>query len=89
MKLLIYSLLTALLLSLNSALYAAPDDISKQQAVDIAMQTYPGRVLSVKRKSGVYLVKTLSENGRVQVVKIDARTGQVVTGGHAGKHSGR
>jgi uncharacterized membrane protein YkoI len=84
MKKTYFSLLQALtlvtLLSFNGPLHAAPEAIDKQQAVSIAQQTYPGRVLSVKLKDGVYRVKTLSEDGEVRVILIDAKNGKVITG---------
>lgn len=46
-------------------------DISPQQAVSIAKQRQPGKVLSVKRSNGYYKVKMLHE-GKVRYVKVDA-----------------
>lgn len=78
-----FSLLQALtlvtLLMFNGPLHAAPEAIDKQQAVTIAQQTYPGRVLSVKRKDNVYQVKTLSDNGEVRVILVDAYSGKVIS----------
>jgi len=84
MKTTFFSLLQALtlvsLLSFNAPVLAAPDDINKQQAVNVAQQAYPGRVLSVKRKDNVYQVKTLSDSGEVRVILIDARNGKIISG---------
>ena len=84
MKTILFSLLQtiilAMLLVFNAPLQAAPDTIDKQQAVSIAQQTYPGRVLSVKLIDDIYQVKTLSEDGEVRVILIDARSGKVITG---------
>ena len=84
MKTILFSLLQAttlvLLLVFNTALQAAPETIDKQQAVSIAQQTYPGRVLSVKLKDDIYQVKTLSEDGEVRVILVDANNGKVITG---------
>lgn len=67
-----------------TALHAAPDkpreNISQQQAVSIAQQAYPGRVLAVKRKATVYQVKTLSDNGEVRIIQIDASSGKIISG---------
>ena len=84
MKTTLYTLLQtvilAMLLVFNAPLQAASDTIDKQQAVSIAQQTYPGRVLSVKLIDDIYQVKTLSEDGEVRVILIDARSGKVITG---------
>ncbi len=57
--------------------------INKQQAVDTALQIFPGRVLAVKRVqqggSSGYRVKTLSANGDVHIIVIDAASGQVIS----------
>lgn len=70
--------------SVSVALHAAPEkprkNISQQQAVSIAQQTYPGRVLAVKRKDTIYQVKTLSDNGEVRIIQIDASSGKVISG---------
>ena len=84
MKTTFFSLLQALtlasLLSFNAPVLAAPDGINKQQAVNVAQQAYPGRVLSVKRKDNVYQVKTLSDSGEVRVILIDAKNGKIISG---------
>jgi len=77
---LLQTIILAMLLIFNAPLQAAPEPIDKQQAVSIAQQTYPGRVLSVKLKDDIYQVKTLSEDGEVRVILIDARSGKVITG---------
>lgn len=68
------------LLFMNTPLYAVPETIDKRQAVDIAQQVYPGRVLSVKQKDNLFYVKTLNDNGEVRVIIIDADDGKVVSG---------
>ena len=85
MKTIYASLLLATVLALSTKLYAADEAISKQQAVDIATQAYPGRVLAVKRKAKTYQVKTLSENGKLHVINIDASTGRIKSGKKSGK----
>ena len=77
---LLQTIILAMLLVFNAPLQAASETIDKQQAVSIAQQTYPGRVLSVKLKDDIYQVKTLSEDGEVRVILIDARSGKVITG---------
>ena len=71
-------LLFALLL--GAPLTAAADNISKQQAVSIAQQASPGRVLGVKMKGSTYRVKTLSASGEVRIIVIDANSGKVKSG---------
>ena len=80
MKNLFSSLVFVLLLLVNSQLNADTKPISKQQAVNIATEAYPGRVLGVKRKSKTYQVKTLSESGKLHVINIDANTGKIKSG---------
>ena len=77
MRTVLFSLFFTLTLLLNSNAQAAPDDISKQQAVDIVKQQHPGRVLGVKRQDNVYKVKTLSEGGKVRIVNVDATSGKI------------
>ncbi len=77
---LLQTVILAMLLVFNAPLQAASDTIDKQQAVSIAQQSYPGRVLSVKLIDDIYQVKTLSEDGEVRVILIDARSGKVITG---------
>jgi len=77
---LLQTVILAMLLVFNAPLQAASDTIDKQQAVSIAQQTYPGRVLSVKLIDDIYQVKTLSEDGEVRVILIDAKNGKVITG---------
>lgn len=67
-------------LLLGAPLHASAENISKQQAVSIAQQVAPGRVLAVKMKNGAYRVKTLSPGGEVRIIVIDANSGQVRSG---------
>ncbi|WP_297743821.1 PepSY domain-containing protein [Nitrosomonas sp.] len=53
-------------------------EISQQQAVAIAQQHVPGRLLSVQRTTESYRVKILSHKGTVHVVTIDSRSGAVI-----------
>jgi hypothetical protein len=80
MKTIFFSLFFISMLLFNTLVHAAPEDISKQQAVNIATQSYPGRVLAVKRKANVYQVKILSDSGKVQVIQIDAASGKINPG---------
>ena len=80
MKTLLLTPLLALLLMTSTAAQA---DISKQEAVSIAQQAFPGRVLAVKQTEAstgpVFRVKTLSAAGDVHIVVIDAKTGKVIS----------
>ena len=80
MKMNFFSLLLILMLLVNTQVHAASEGISKQQAVNIATQSYPGRVLAVKRKADVYQVKMLSDSGKVQVIRVDANSGKIKSG---------
>jgi len=74
---------------MNISVQAAPDGISKQQAVDIVTQTYPGRVLGVKRKSDVFQVKILNDSGKVRVIQVDTESGSILSGHSSDEHSGK
>ena len=80
MKTIIFSLLFSCLMLLNSPVYAERAGISKQQAVAIATENYPGRVLAVKLKTSFYKVKILSDSGKVYVIKVDAKSGRIKSG---------
>ncbi len=79
MKTVFLSIFIALILLLNAPVYAAAEGISKQEAVNIAQQSYPGRVLSVNRKGNVFRVKTLNDNGEVRIIQIDIKSGKVIS----------
>ena len=80
MKTIIFSLFFISILLLNTLVHAAAEGISKQQAVNIATQSYAGRVLAVKRKANDYQVKILSDSGKVQVIRVDAESGKIKPG---------
>jgi uncharacterized membrane protein YkoI len=80
MKTIIFSLFFISMLLLNTLVHAAAEGISKQQAVNIATQSYAGRVLAVKRKANDYQVKILSDSGKVQVIRVDAESGKIKPG---------
>ena len=73
-------LLLLFALLLGAPLPAAAENISKQQAVSIAQQVSPGRVLGVKMKGNTYRVKTLSKSGEVRIIVIDANSGKIKSG---------
>ncbi len=58
--------------------HAEEQKISKQQAINIAQQQHPGRVLSVKQKADSYLVKVLDKQGTVRVIRVKRTNGQVI-----------
>jgi uncharacterized membrane protein YkoI len=77
-------LLRAIALSslLLAPLHAAPQQnggISEQQAVSIAQQQHPGKVLAVRRSGNNYRVKSLSDSGQVRIIVIDASSGKVIS----------
>ncbi len=81
MKNLLSTSFIALILLASSA-YAdeanSRQGITKQEAIGISQQAYPGRVLKVKRKGSVFNVKTLNSNGEVRIIKVDAKNGRVL-----------
>jgi hypothetical protein len=80
MKTIFFSLIFISMLLFNTLVQAAPEGISKQQAMNIATQNHAGRVLAVKLKGNVYQVKMLSDSGKVQVIRIDAKSGKINPG---------
>ena len=76
------------MLSLNTLVYAQAGDIGKQEAVAIATKNYPGRVLSVKRKTSFYQIKILSDSGKVRVIKVDVQNGTVQSRSRADAQNG-
>jgi len=70
----------ALTLFSGGAALAEPQiNVSKQQAVKIAQQYYPGRVLAVKLEGNTYQVKTLNDRGEVRIIAVDAETGKILS----------
>lgn len=68
-----------LILSLATPVYAiANGNLSKQQAMSIAQQFNPGRVLAVKQSGSVFRVKILNANGEVRVISVDSNSGKVI-----------
>ncbi|RDH84033.1 MAG: peptidase [endosymbiont of Galathealinum brachiosum] len=72
-----YILLLTLLL-VTPVFAKADGNLSKQQAMSIAQQNNPGRVLAVKQSGGVYRVKILNTNGEVRVISVDVNSGKVI-----------
>jgi len=52
--------------------------ISKQQAMEIAQQRHPGRVLAIKHRGDTYRVRILNANGDVRTIIVNAQSGKVV-----------
>ena len=80
MKKILFFLFFISILFLNTQAYAEQEGVSKQQAVDIAVQSHPGRVLAVKLKAGSYQIKILSDSGKVKVIKVDVASGDIKSG---------
>lgn len=57
---------------------AYAEQISAQQAAQSARSASGGRVLSVRLAGSAYHVKLLIREGVVRVVRVDARSGQVL-----------
>lgn len=73
------------LLQIAKRNHAENGGISLDEAVRRAKQQHKGKVLSAEtiRVDGrkVYRIKILTKNGRVKRIKIDARTGQIISRG--------
>jgi len=83
MKPTIYSLFFLLMFVSSAPLQAAKhkvleQSISKQEAMKIAQQRHPGRVLAVKHTGHSYRVRILNNNGEVRTIIVDAQNGKVV-----------
>ena len=65
------------------AVYAESDAISKQEAISIAQQNKPGKILSISetksKKGSAYRVKIISDGGDVHIILINAKTGSVIS----------
>lgn len=72
--------ITPILLLLLSLPLHAEEKINKQQAISIAQQANPGRVLAVKRNENTFDVKILNTNGEVRIIKINANSGKITSG---------
>lgn len=84
MKIILKNFLLAFTLALTlfsggAALAEQEVNVSKQQAVNIAQQYYPGRILAVKLKGNIYQVKTLNDSGEVRIITVDAETGKILS----------
>lgn len=74
--------LMVLIFILMSTAGLAYGEINREQAIVIAKQHHPGKVLKVQRKetrSGqFYDVKILSPQGRIKVIRINAQGGNLI-----------
>ena len=87
MKTIFIPLIFISMLLFNTLAQAAPEGINKQQAMNIATHNHAGRVLAVKLKGNVYQVKMLSDSGKVQVIRIDAKSGKINPGTQSGSQT--
>lgn len=59
----------------------AVNQISKQQAAQIAMRVYSGKLLKVSKQQGkrsaIYRVKLLKDNGHIITILVDAQSGKI------------
>ena len=67
---------------IHTMMFAA-NGITKEVAVKKAQKAYPGKLLQAEKMNRkgkmVFKVKLLSANSRVQVVYVDAQTGEIIT----------
>ena len=73
-------ILSALLFCTSYSLAAGNNDnkpISREQAVNLAQQKFPGKVLKVQDKQQYYRIRVLQTDGRVITVLVDGQTGRI------------
>ena len=78
MRTLILTIQLLMLLLVTPMVAVADGNLSKQQAMSIAQQNNPGRVLAVKQSGDVYRVKILNANGEVRIISVNINNGKVV-----------
>ena len=78
MRTLILTIQLLMLLLVKPMVAVADGNLSKQQAMSIAQQNNPGRVLAVKQSGDVYRVKILNANGEVRIISVNINNGKVV-----------
>jgi len=83
MKPTIYSVFFLLIFLLTAPVQAnkrngQAQGISKQQAMEIAQQRHPGRVLAIKHSGDAYRVRILNANGEVRTIIVNTQSGKVV-----------
>ena len=78
MRTLILTIQLLMLLLATPMVAVADGNLSKQQAMSIAQQNNPGRVLAVKQSGDVYRVKILNANGEVRIISVNINNGKVV-----------
>lgn len=81
---------TALLIAVLALFQLAPvyaDDsgISRGQAVKAAVARFPGKVVKISGDKKYYQIRVLQDNGRVVIVKVDKKTGRVLTSRNKGR----
>lgn len=57
----------------------ANEVLSRQQVIEIVQQQYGGKVLQAKIKNGSYIVKLLTDSGRVRLIEVDAQNGTILS----------
>lgn len=87
-KKVIVSTLLACCLCFTSFLVAEPSShISKQHAIAVVKENFGGKVLKAKliKQPNVsfYRVKLLTKKGRVKLVRVDSRTGEILKNRHS------
>lgn len=79
-------LLLTLTLLFSSLSYAGtkPEKlpVSREQAVAIAQQSYPGKIVKVQSDKQQYRIRVLQTDGRVITVVVDGQSGRVKRDGN-------
>lgn len=63
--------------------------VNKDQAVNTVKRKYPGKIIKITNASNHYQVRLLQKNGRVMNVKVDKKSGKILSKGRAKKGKGR
>lgn len=71
-----------LVLCLTSSVYAVGNVISLDQATSKVIQQNNGKVLGARTESlegrVIHVIKILTKDGRIQHIKVDAKSGQIL-----------
>lgn len=73
-------------LSISSLSYASTNPeklaVSREQAVAIAQQNFPGKIVKVQSGKQQYRIRVLQSDGRVITVVVDGQSGRVKRDGN-------
>ncbi len=64
-------------LAYGQVLAESTSGVSEGEAIQVAKQVLPGKVIDVKLKAGFYLVKVMTTESKIVVVRVNQKTGIV------------